>query len=292
MKQQIAALPGRSHRWRWLRNILALSVLSVALLAAYMWWVVARFDRVSLPANHGKVATELFVKATGTYPLIVGLGGAEGGNSWASGRWKKQRDRFLARGYAVLALGYFGLPNTPAQLDRIALEGVHDAILLAAKDPRVDGSCIALIGGSRGAELALLLASQYSDIGAVVALVPSSAVFPSLTDAMVTSAFSLNGKELPFVPMTWGATPALVVGDLRGAFEQMMRDTNAMQRAAIAVEKIQGPLLFVSATQDESWPSKEMSDAMLLRLQAHQFTHVAEHWPISGGHNEPLDEFP
>lgn len=71
-----------------------------------------------------------------------------------------------------------------------------------------------------------------------------------------------------------------------------MRDTQAIQRAAIAVEKIQGPLLFGSATEDEAWPSKEMADAMMHRLQTDQFAHAADHWPISGGHNGLLDEFP
>ena len=28
----------------------------------------------------------------------------------------------------------------------------------------------------------------------------------------------------PFVPMTWGATPDLLAGNLRGAFETIMRD--------------------------------------------------------------------
>jgi pimeloyl-ACP methyl ester carboxylesterase len=224
--------------------------------------------------------------------LLVGLGGSEGGNPWASERWKKQRERFLDQGYALLALGYFGTPNSPEQLDRISLDGVHAAIMEAASDPRVEGRCIAVIGGSRGAELALLLASHYPDIRAVVAIVPGSAVFPALTDAMTTGGFSLRDKPLPFVPMTWGATPDLLAGDLRGAFEAIMRDEAAMARAAIPVERINGPIYFVSAARDEAWPSREMADAMMSRLKAHGFRHHAEHLVVQGGHAEPLDEFP
>ena len=236
---------------RILKWTLGTVVALVLLLAAYMWWVVESFDTETLPPRHGQVDVELFAREGGKRPLLVGLGGGEGGNAWASARWKPQRERFLDQGYALLALGYFGTPNSPEKLDRISLDGVHAAILKAAQDPRVDGRCIAIVGGSRGAELALLLASQYPDIKAVVAIVPGSAVFPALTDAMTTPGFSLNDRSLPFVPMTWGATPDLLVGNLRGAFETIMHDEAAMQRAAIAVEKINGPVQFVSASRDE-----------------------------------------
>ena len=280
---------GKGRRFvKWTLGVVAALAL---LLAAYMWWVVARFDTVTLPARHGQVDVELFVHEGGKRPLLVGLGGSEGGNPWASERWKPQRERFLDQGYAMLALGYFGTPNSPEHLDRISLDGVHAAIAKAASDPRVDGRCIALVGGSRGAELALLLASHYPDIKAVVAIVPGSAVFPALTDAMTTPGFSFHDQPLPFVPMTWGATPDLLVGNLRGAFETIMQDKEAMQRAAIPVEKINGPVQFVSASQDEAWPSKEMSDAMMQRLEANGFRHAAEHLVVRGGHGEPLDEF-
>lgn len=272
---------------------LGISVVALALLLfAWMQWTVLRFDTVTLPARHGGVDLQLYAPDGAPRPLLVGLGGSEGGNAWARGMWKGQRERFLDQGYAILALGYFGTPNSPEQLDRISLDGIHDAILEAAKDPRVDGRCIALIGGSRGAELALLLASEYPDISAVVAIVPGSAVFPALTDAMTTPGFSLHDKPLPFVPMTWAATPSLLVGDLRATFEAIMRDTKAMDVAAIKVERINGPVQFVSASDDEMWPSREMSDAMMARLKQHGFRHPAEHLVVEGGHSEPLDEFP
>jgi dienelactone hydrolase len=281
---------------KFLKWLLICALVLATALGAYMWWVVASFDTETLPANHGKVAVELYpdVPAEGAAPrpLLVGLGGAEGGNAWASPAWKRQRERFLEQGYAMLAVGYFGVPGTPEKLDRISLDGIHAAIRQAAEDPRVDAGCIAVIGGSRGAEAALLLASHFPDIDAVVALVPGSAVFASGTQAMVTPAFSLHDQPLPFVPVPWSTTGDLLTGNLRGAFETMMRDTAAMERAAIAVERISGPILLVSATRDEAWPSREMSEAMMQRLSAHGFVHAAEHIVVEGGHNEPLDEFP
>lgn len=274
---------------KWL--LIGIVVLAL-LLVAYIKWTVAHFDTKNLPARHGQVDTQLFAREGARRPLLVGLGGSEGGNAWADPVWKQQRDRFLDQGYAMLAVGYFGTPHSPEHLDRISLDGIHAAILQAAKDPRVDGRCIGLIGGSRGGELALLLASQYPDINGVIAIVPGSAVFPALTAAMNTPGFSVHDKPLPFVPVPWSATPNLLVHDLRGAFDKMVANTAAMDAAAIPVERINGPVQFVSASKDEFWPSRDMSDAMMARLKQHGFQHPAEHLVVDGGHSEPLDEFP
>lgn len=270
---------------------ISIAVLMLLLLA-WIKWTVAHFDTKTLPARHGQVDTVLYAHEGGKRPLLVALGGSEGGNAWANDRWRKQRERFLDQGYAMLAVGYFGTPHSPEHLDRISLDGIHAAILKAAQDPRVDGRCIAVIGGSRGGELALLLASHYPDIRAVVAIVPGSAVFPALTQAMNTPGFSFHDKPLPFVPVPWSATPHLLVHDLRGAFDKMVANTAAMEAAAIPVERINGAVYFVSASRDEFWPSQDMSDAMMARLKRHGFAHPAEHLVVEGGHSEPLDEFP
>ena len=71
-------------------------------------------------------------------PLIVGLGGSEGGNAWTSDYWKKTREEFIENGYAFLAIGYFGCKNTPAILDKIAIEDIHNAILEATKNKKIN----------------------------------------------------------------------------------------------------------------------------------------------------------
>lgn len=244
-----------------------------------------------LPEQHGQVSSELFVGPGSNQPLIVGLGGSEGGNPWASSHWQAQREKFLAQGYAFLAVGYFATKESPAQLDRIALEGVHRAVMAAIQNPHIDKQRIILLGGSKGAELALTLASYYKDYAGVVAIVPGSAVFPALTFSMNSSSFSYQDKELNFVPVPWSATPALFKRDLRTAFAKMMENTQAMAEAAIQVENIRGPILFLSATQDEMWPSTEMSEMMMHRLQDKQFRYATQHVAIEGGHSEPLKHF-
>lgn len=243
------------------------------------------------PENSNKVEPVLYLGQGDRQPLIVALGGGEGGNAWTSDRWKKTRDRFIDEGYALLAIGYFGAKCTAADLDRISIDAVHDAIVEAGRNSKVDGEKVAIIGGSKGAELALLLASHFSEIDCVVALVPGNCAFPALTMSASTSSWTFQGEEVPYVPMPWAAVPAAMKKDLRSAFEIMLEDSAAAEKALIKVEDINGSILLLSATEDEFWPSKEMSDAMMERLDQYGFDHRYKHIVIDGRHTDVLDHF-
>ena len=240
----------------------------------------------------GKNIDAVFYKAKGnSKQLIVGLGGSEGGNAWASRHWKATRDEFLDKGYAFLAIGYFNTPHSPKLLEKIALEDLYQMIedathLLTERDIK-----IALIGGSRGADLALLLASYYPQINCVIAISASHVVFPGNTLHFSTSSFTWQQKELPFVPVNEAAYPFLLKRDLRGAFSAMLTDTIAENKAMIRVETIKGPVLLLSGKQDEICPSTVMCDKKIKRLKAHQFEFTAEHLSVEGGHSAPLQHF-
>ncbi len=237
------------------------------------------------------IESKLYLGTGDKQPLIVGLGGSEGGNAWASNRWKETRDKFIAKGYAFLAVQYFGGNGTPDSLDRISINDVHAAIEEAVKNSKVDKKRIAVIGGSRGGDLALLVASYYNDIQCVVAIVPASVAFPANTMSLNTSAWVYNNKQLDFVPVTNEAVPFLMRRDLRGAFEAMLTDSNAVKQAQIKAENIHGPVLLLSATKDEISPSTPMCENMIARLQANKFAYYNKHIAIEGGHTEPLKHF-
>ncbi len=237
------------------------------------------------------VESKLYVGDGVNQPLIVGLGGSEGGNAWTSDYWKKTRDQFIEKGYAFLAIGYFGAKGTPDKLEKIAIEDVHYAIEVAKKNKKINKENIAIIGGSRGADLALLLGSYYDDIKGVVAIVASNVTFPGNTNHFTTSTWMYQNKELPFVPVNDEAVPYLMKNDLRGTFEAMLQDSIAEEKALINIEKINGPILLISATKDEISPSTPMAEKMITRLKTYNFKHKYEHIAIEGGHSAPLKHF-
>ncbi|KPE52415.1 alpha/beta hydrolase family protein [Chryseobacterium indologenes] len=221
--------------------------------------------------------------------LIVGLGGSEGGNAWTSNRWKAVRDQLLDKGYAFLAVAYFGSKNSPRLLEKIEIEDVHKIIRIAKSKIHTDK--IAVMGGSRGADLALLLGSHFPDISCVIGLSSSHAVFPGNTDHFSTSTWTFNRKELPFIPVNEAAVPFMMQGSIRKAFEAMLQDRDAEQKALINVENIKGSILLISGTKDEICPSSEMSDAMIQRLKQKKFRYHYEHLKLEGGHSEPYNHF-
>ena len=245
----------------------------------------------SLSEHHGKVETRLYLGESENQPLIVGFGGSEGGNAWDSDFWKPTRDQFLAKGYAFLAIGYFGAPNTPENLDRISLDAIHKAILEIAKNEKIDSEKIAIMGGSKGGELVLNLASYFNDIDAVIAMSASNVSFAGLTMMSNTSSWTLNGEEIPFAPTPYSAIPAMVSGDNLKAYDLILSDEEAEVKAQIPVENINGSILILSASEDEAWPSAAMSHKVMERLKRNGFTHHYEHMVIKGGHTSPTEHF-
>ena len=124
----------------------------------------------SLSKRHGVVETILYLGDSDNQPLIVAFGGAEGAIDWHRNHMKTKRDSLIQKGYAILAIGYFNAEGTPRNLDRISLDAISDTIMSIAKNSKIDESKIALIGGSRGGELVLNLASRFNHFNAVIAI--------------------------------------------------------------------------------------------------------------------------
>jgi dienelactone hydrolase len=219
----------------------------------------------------------------GPHPAVIVLGGSEGGLPVRSAA------RLLAsHGYATLALAYFGLPGLPRGLVNIPLEYFGKAIahVRAAVAPRND--FVAVYGGSRGGELALLIASLYADIRAVVAVVPSGVIIGAFGpsepgDLRPRGAWTLAGKPLPDMGQNnryanlGGADPVQ-----RGL--NLMRDLDAVERATIPVQLIKGPVLMVSGRDDQVWPSFEFAEIARRRLEGHNHPWPFEHitYPDAG----------
>lgn len=262
-------------------------ILIIALTAS----IIYIFNYVpSLSEKHGIVDTKLYLGDSSNQPLIVAFGGG-GGNDWSRNYLKGKRDSLIDKGYAVLAIGYFNSNGTPESLDRISLNAISDTILHIAKNPKINASKIALLGGSRGGELVLNLASKFDHFNAVIAMSTSNVNFPAITWAANTAPWTYNNKEVPYVPATMATISPAIKGDLYTAHSIMLKDKEAAKKAEIEVENINGPILIMSGKHDDQWPAEVMSNRIIKRLEKNNFKHYNHHTILDGGHIEPLNQF-
>ena len=172
----------------------------------------------------------------------------------------------------------FGTANTPKQLELIPLEYFEAIFRSLRAKPEVGNKKFVVWGGSKGGELALLLASRYREIEGVIAAVPSAVVFQGI-GGKPTVKWSFEGAPIPFVPYAPYDWSTIVNSQYRGAYEESLKQSEEVMKAAIKVENINGPVLLLTAKADSMWPSSEMGDMIETRLSAtnfpHKFLHVA-----------------
>jgi dienelactone hydrolase len=186
-------------------------------------------------------------------------------------------------GFVVLALAYFGTDPLPVRLQSIPLEYFTRAIESLHQHPMVDRDRVGLMGFSKGAEGALLIASTHSSIRAVIAAAPSHVAWPGITGNPRDEApsWTLGGVAVPFVSYDRGQTFATSLD----AYTHSLANDSAVAAAAIRVERINGPILLLSGTDDRVWPAATMAERIVERLRGHQFRFPATHRRFDGaGH--------
>lgn len=169
-------------------------------------------------------------------PALLIFGGSEGGLSGTL-----VAEQLASIGYPALSLAYFGEPGLATDLLNVPLEYFAGALSWLSQQPGVDPGHLVVLGVSRGGEAALLLGADYPDlVHGVVALVPSAYVNCSYP-ACKGSAWTINGRPIPFTPES---------------------------QALIPVAKIQGSLFITCGNEDAVWPSCLYTDRIKDELAA------------------------
>jgi dienelactone hydrolase len=233
--------------------------------------------------ENGLVATLYEPAKRGPHAGIIVLGGSEGGIRSA----QTTAAILASHGYAALAVAYFGMEGLPERLAGIRLEYIKNAIDWMGKREGVDAGRLAVLGGSKGAELALLAASYYPEIKAVVAYVPTNVAWPGIGGP--GSSWTYQEKPVPFVP--YNGAPVRNPADggktmmLTPLYQKSLDNREAVENAAIAVEKINGPVLLISGKDDQLWPSALMGELIIERLKQKKHRFRYEHLSYYGaGH--------
>ena len=230
----------------------------------------------------GLVGTFFQPRTPPPWPVVVVVGGSSPGIFGLPGL------RFASEGIAALALAYFGMPGLPRTFERIPLEYFAKALTWLGERDDVRHDAMAVAGASRGGELALLLAATYPEFKAAVSWVGSGLIYGGVVSigAEPVAGWTRGGVDLPFA----GFLPSAVKMDdppvrLTPGFLAALEDADAVAAAEIPVERINGPVLLISGTDDAVWPATPLSEFAVRRLRAHGHPHAVEHLIYEGaGH--------
>jgi nucleolar protein 56 len=210
--------------------------------------------------DHDELAGALFhPSGDGPYPAVIALHGSGGYRPEGIAR------RLATRGYVTLALQYFSEEDVlPEKLREIPLAYFDTAAEWLLEQPTVKGDQAGLVGISRGAEAALLLGTRFDWVGCVVSYSGSGVAWDTPHD---DPAWIHDGEPVPHLtaeenPMT-----------------RMRRgvDEDRIERAAMAVEKTDGPILLLSGGEDRVWPARRLSNIAVDRLDTADFEYMFEH---------------
>ncbi|HYM59303.1 MAG TPA: acyl-CoA thioesterase/bile acid-CoA:amino acid N-acyltransferase family protein [Thermoanaerobaculia bacterium] len=221
---------------------------------------VAAGVRMTPVRERGLAGTFYEPPGGGRHPTLLVLSGSGGGIPPATG----PAGGLASRGYAVLALAYFGVEGLPRSLSNIPIEYFGSALRWLESQPSVDPTRVGVVGASRGAELALLLGTAFEGLRIVVAYEPSNVVWRGCCDRAAQVAWTIGGRPIAAMPPTG------------------RRVSLEAELAEIQVERIHGAVLLISGRDDGVWPSSAMAERIVERLKRNNFayaykSHVYDH---------------
>jgi hypothetical protein len=193
--------------------------------------------------------------------------------SGSSGRVESERAALLAaQGLFAVAIRWFGGPGQPADLCEVPLESFRPAVDVLAERASVVG----ILGTSRGAEAALLVAAGDARIRVVTAVAPTHVVWPGFCEEEKgepphRSAWTREGRPLPFVRFAPGWFPDdPLLPSFRSLYlDSMTADERATGAAVIPVERIRGHVIVAAGGDDRVWPSAFSCQAIAGRRTVH-----------------------
>jgi dienelactone hydrolase len=239
-----------------------------------------------MPITHENIIGTFFqIDSQKPQPCVILLNGSSGAS--------RELDAALlaAHGYHTLALTYFGQRNQSQELQEIPLEYLKNTLQWLQEIPCVKRNAIAVMGISKGGELALLAATLFPEITVVISYATSAFVHqglgtPMQGDERGSSSWTYQGKQIPFLPYRPSSAYIRYVNKQRNAgrpvaclngYLDSLQNRVIMEKAMIPVEKIHAPILLISGEDDKMWPSTLFSDMIEKRLNEHNHPYPHQH---------------
>ena len=183
-------------------------------------------------------------------------------------------------GYATVALKYFDVPGLPSYLEDVPLEYFAKTIRWLTGKEQVRSTGIGLVGFSRGVEAALLAAVDHEGPATVIGYSGGGLIAPGVRgipprEYLDKAAWTRNG------------TPIVKGNQVRRVFETVQEQVyqhqcdvesvpdsirskvpqRMLKETLIPVEEIDGPVLLLTGSGDQQWPSPPVAALAIERLQ-------------------------
>lgn len=274
------------------RNFFFIGIITILIVCYFIADNILFNGIKSKPINEDGFQANYFAKdELKDKTAIILIGGGQWGDYWAQ--------EFANKEMVGLSLPYTGKEGLPILPEEIQLEYFENAINWLIKQPQVDPDKIVVMGASRNAELALIIASIFPEsISGVVAYAPSSVswsntVLPYNSNEL-KSSWKYKGVDVPYIPMN------KIIGNESNKIKMVeywkkgLTKTDFITQAVIKVEKINGPIILFSGNDDKVWPSSIMADMIENRLEDNSFEYSFQNIKYdNAGHlisNNPDDD--
>lgn len=201
--------------------------------------------------------------------VVVTFGGSEGSSNIDIAK------KVAKEGYEVYSMYFFGQDNQRDSIARVPLE-FFEELYTEIENNSVKNKPLTLIGASRGAELALILASKYPDmIDNIVLYAPSAYSFGGVVDdtGEECSPWTYNGEEIPFLKQSD------LLGDevgkaivkkamikpmaLEPVFTYLIEEGENVDEAMINISSVKANILLFAGKDDQLWPSYMMGQKIV-----------------------------
>ncbi|XP_075041738.1 acyl-coenzyme A amino acid N-acyltransferase 1-like [Mixophyes fleayi] len=233
------------------------------------WYVSPGVQR--LQVREGRVRGALFIPAgEGPFPGVIDLFGGFGGLI-------EFRSSLLAsRGFACLALAYFRFDDLPKSLDHVDLKYFEEAAHLLSSHPKVSRGGVGVVGVSKGADVALAMASYLPQVSATVCINgPIAVTNNTLSYGDLVQRGIPYQRERILITHSGAFNCTRILGDI---------SKPEHQDSIIPLERARGPILFLVGENDQSCDSLFFANESLVRAEKYNKKDVYVRCYPGAGH--------
>ncbi|NP_001120006.1 acyl-coenzyme A thioesterase 2, mitochondrial [Xenopus tropicalis] len=195
-----------------------------------------------IPVREGKVRGSLFLPpGEGPFPGVIELQGTGGG------LLEYKASLLAGKGFATLALAYYGYEDLPKQMKDFHLEYFEEAVNFMLKNPKVKGPGIGLLGHSKGGDLVLSMATFLKGITATAVV----------NGSLANVGADLHYKDIMLPAIGFEANritfPQPGVADISNVLNNPLEEPN--RASLIPVGRANSKFLFIVGQEDKNFKS-------------------------------------